>query len=122
MDKIVWFGEQKNVKTNIRVVILSKFIKVNKFCIDKYFEKAIGARLAYLEEHKQLLIKPANEDYYKFWSKSDSNYKYLAVSSFINIHNFIIGKKEYLKYTYWWDEVNKYLVVNNVCAEKERRI
>lgn len=121
-DDIIWFGEQKNIKTNIRVVILSKFIKVNKFCINKYFEKAIGAQVAYLEERKQLLIRPANEDYYRFWSKYDLNYKYLIVPKFINMYNFIISKKEYLKYTYSWDNKNKYLIVNNVCIEREKRI
>lgn len=121
MDKIVWFGEQKNIKTTIRVVILSELIKISKFCINKHFKNFIGVQLAYIEDQKRLFIKPTNEDYYKFWSKNDPNFKYLAVKKFIDTYKFKISKKEHLNYDYKWDDVNKYLVVNNVCKEDHER-
>ena len=122
MDKLVWFGNQKNIKTTIKVVLLPELIKISNFCINKYFKNYIGVRLAYLGDQEQLFIKPANEDYYRLWSKNDPNFKYLAVKKFISMYCFIIDKKEHLNYTYSWDNHNKYLIVNNVCAEKERRI
>lgn len=122
MDKLVWFGNQKNIKTTIRVVILPELIKISNFCINKHFKNCIGVQLAYLGDQKKLFIKSADENYNKFWSKNDPNFKYLAVKKFISMYNLIINKKEHLSYTYSWDDHNKYLIVYNVCAERERRI
>ena len=115
---IIWHTNQKNIKTTIRVVILPKFVKINNFCIDKYFKNCVGMQLAYLKNQKQLLIKLVTKGYYKLQNQNYSNFKFLSAKNFIQTHKFITDKYEYLNYTYRWDEENKYLIVNNVYTKR----
>jgi hypothetical protein len=96
-------------------VITADYIKINKYCVNKYFKDCPGVKIAYLRGRAQILIKQADDDFIKLRSRNDRNYKYIFDKKFIASEGIEPEDKyAYYKYRYFWDNLKKYLIVSNV--------